>query len=149
MPPTQPLQVATLDWRADRLDVIDQTLLPGRLVVQSLRSVADVVGAIKPLVVWGAPALGVCGAFGVVLGLQQGGDDSTDQVLARLDEAVRAVGEARPTAANLAWAAGRVAAPVRRGTSPEEVRRLALHAAPTLPDPGVQSGRRLARVRAT
>ena len=51
MPPTQPLQVATLEWRGDCLDVIDQTLLPERLEVRSLRSVADVVGAIKTLVV--------------------------------------------------------------------------------------------------
>ncbi len=149
MPPTQPLQVATLDWRADRLDVIDQTLLPGRLVVRSLRSVADVVGAIKTLVVRGAPALGVCGAFGVVLGLQQGAEDSTDQVLARLDEVVRAVGEARPTAANLAWAAGRVAAAARRGTSPEEVRRLALDEALRIRDRDVESCRRIGDVGRT
>src|SRR5438309_428990 len=141
--PTQPLQVATLEWRGDRLDVIDQTLLPGRLEVRSLRSVADVVGAIKTLVVRGAPALGVCGAFGVVLGLQQGTEDSTDQVLARLDEVVRAVGEARPTAANLAWAAGRVAAAARRGTSPEEVRRLALEEALRIRDRDVESCRRI------
>ena len=143
MPPTQPLQVATLEWRGDRLDVIDQTLLPGQLVVRSLRSVADVVGAIRALVVRGAPALGVCGAFGVVLGLQQGAEDSTDQVLVRLDEAVRAVGEARPTAANLAWAAGRVAAAARRGTSPEQVRRLALDEALRIRDRDVESCRRI------
>ena len=144
--PTQPLQVATLEWRGDRLDVIDQTLLPGRLEVRSLRSVADVVGAIKTLVVRGAPALGVCGAFGVVLGLRQGGVDSTDHLLARLDEVVRAVGEARPTAANLAWAAGRVAAAARRGTSPEEVRRLALDEALRIRDRDVESCRRIGEV---
>src|SRR5437879_7934713 len=94
--PTLPLQVATLEWRGDRLDVIDQTLLPGRLVVRSLRSVADVVGAIKTLVVRGAPAIGVCGAFGVVLGLRHGGADSTDRTLARLDDVVRAGGPPLP-----------------------------------------------------
>ena len=143
MPPTQRVQVATLEWRGDRLDVIDQTLLPGQLVVRSLRSVADVIGAIKTLVVRGAPALGVCGAFGVVLGLQQAGLDSTDQVLARLDEVVRAVGEARPTAANLTWAAGRVATAARTGTSPEEVRRLALDEALRIRDRDVESCRRI------
>jgi methylthioribose-1-phosphate isomerase len=143
MPPTQPLQVPTLEWRGDRLDVIDQTLLPGRLEVRSLRSVADVVGAIKTLVVRGAPAIGVCGAFGVVLGLQQSGPDGTDDVLARLDAVVHAVGEARPTAANLAWAAGRVAAAARKGTSAEEVRRLALDEALGIRDRDVESCRRI------
>jgi methylthioribose-1-phosphate isomerase len=143
MPATQPRQVATLEWRGDRLDVIDQTLLPGCLEVRSLRSVADVVGAIKTLVVRGAPAIGVCGAFGVVLGLQQAGPDTTDHLLARLEEVVRAVGEARPTAANLAWAAGHVAAAARRGTSPEQIRRLALDEALRIRDRDVESCRRI------
>src|SRR5437588_9295032 len=117
MPRAQPLQVATIEWQGDRLDVIDQTLLPERVEVRSLRSAADVVGAIKSLVVRGAPAIGVCGAFGVVLGLRDGlpdslGEDPSD-LLRRLDRVVRIVEEARPTAANLAWATRRVAAAAR------------------------------------
>src|SRR5438270_8778933 len=101
MPPTLPLQVATLEWRGDRLDVIDQTLLPGRLVVRSLRSVADVVDAIKRLVVRGAPAIGVCGAFGVVLGLREGRTHA---------DLAHAIGDARPTAVNLRREVDRVLA---------------------------------------
>ena len=146
MPRAQPLQVATIEWQGDRLDVIDQTLLPERVEVRSLRSAADVVGAIKALVVRGAPAIGVCGAFGVVLGLQEGAPDSTSQALAVLDEAVRAVGEARPTAANLAWAAGRVAAAARRGSSPDEIRRLALDEALRIRDNDIESCNRIGEV---
>ncbi|MEA2501367.1 MAG: methylthioribose-phosphate isomerase [Actinomycetota bacterium] len=142
----QPLQVATIEWQGDRLDVIDQTLLPERVEVRSLRSATDVVGAIKALVVRGAPAIGVCGAFGVVLGLQDGAPDSTSHALALLDEAVRAVGEARPTAANLAWAAGRVAAAARRGSSPDEIRRLALDEALRIRDNDIESCNRIGEV---
>jgi methylthioribose-1-phosphate isomerase len=149
MPPTQQLQVAAIEWRGDRLDVIDQTLLPGRVEVRSLRSVADVVGAIKALVVRGAPAIGVCGAFGMVLGLQEGAAGSTNRTLARLDEARRAVAEARPTAANLAWAAGRVAAAARRGSSSEEIRRLALDEALRIRDSDVESCKRIGEVGRT
>jgi methylthioribose-1-phosphate isomerase len=140
-------QVAAIEWRGDRLDVIDQTLLPERLEVRSLRSVADVVGAIKALVVRGAPAIGVCGAFGVVLGLQDGLPDdlgeATSDLLARLDTVVRTVEEARPTAANLAWASRRVAAAARGGGSPEEIRRLALDEAIRIRDNDVESCRRI------
>jgi methylthioribose-1-phosphate isomerase len=146
MPRAQPLQVATIEWQGDRLDVIDQTLLPERVEVRSLRSATDVVGAIKALVVRGAPAIGVCGAFGVVLGLQDGTPDSTSQALSLLDEAVRAVGEARPTAANLAWAAGRVAAAARRGSSPDEIRRLALDEALRIRDNDIESCNRIGEV---
>ncbi|MEA2591734.1 MAG: methylthioribose-phosphate isomerase [Actinomycetota bacterium] len=146
MPRAQPLQVATIEWQGDRLDVIDQTLLPERVEVRSLRSATDVVGAIKALVVRGAPAIGVCGAFGVVLGLQEGAPDSTSHALAVLDEAVRTVGEARPTAANLAWAAGRVAAAARRGSSPDEIRRLALDEALRIRDNDIESCNRIGEV---
>src|SRR5256885_15811298 len=126
MPPRQPVQVAAIEWQGDRLDVIDQTLLPERVEVRSLRSAADVVSAIKALVVRGAPAIGVCGAFGVVLGLRDVAADTPTHVLSRLDEVLRAIAGARPTAANLAWAAGRVAAAARTGSGPEEICRLAL-----------------------
>ena len=149
MPPTQPLRVAALEWRGDRLDVIDQTLLPERVEVRSLRSVADVVSAIKALVVRGAPAIGVCGAFGVVLGLQEGAAGGTNRALARLDEALRAVAEARPTAANLAWAAGRVAAAARGGSSAEEIRRLALDEALRIRDNDIESCNRIGEVGRT
>jgi methylthioribose-1-phosphate isomerase len=146
MRPTQPLQVAALEWRGDRLDVIDQTLLPARVEVRSLRSVADVVSAIKALVVRGAPAIGVCGAFAVVLGLQEGAADTPSHMFARLDEALRTVAEARPTAANLAWAAGRVAAAARRGSSLEEIRRLALDEALRIRDNDIESCNRIGQV---
>jgi methylthioribose-1-phosphate isomerase len=143
MPRTQRLQVATIEWQGDRLDVIDQTLLPERVEVRSLRSAADVVSAIKALVVRGAPAIGVCAAFGVVLGLDESKPETTHQALARLDEAVRAIAGARPTAANLAWAAGRVARVARNGSSPEEIRRLALDEALRIRDNDIESCNRI------
>jgi methylthioribose-1-phosphate isomerase len=146
MPRTQRLQVATIEWQGDRLDVIDQTLLPERVEVRSLRSAGDVVSAIKGLVVRGAPAIGVCGAFGVVLGLAERTPESTNHALARLDEALRAIAGARPTAANLAWAAGRVAAAARTGSSPEEIRRLALDEALRIRDNDVESCNRIGEV---
>jgi methylthioribose-1-phosphate isomerase len=98
--------INAIEWRDDHLEVIDQTLLPGRLEIRKLTSSTDVVDAIKRMVVRGAPAIGVCGAFGVVMGLGEG---------VPLDELVATVGSARPTGANLRSAVARVADAARAG----------------------------------
>src|SRR5215211_1099202 len=64
---------SAVDWRDGRLELVDQTRLPGRLVVLTPTTVAEVVDALRRLAVRGAPAIGVAGAFGVVLGLAEAG----------------------------------------------------------------------------
>jgi methylthioribose-1-phosphate isomerase len=59
-----------------------------------------VVDAIQRLAVRGAPAIGICGAFGVVLAAAAG----------RREEGAAMIRAARPTAVNLAWAVDRVLA---------------------------------------
>ncbi len=81
-----------IEWCDDHLEVIDQTHLPARLEVVKLSTVDDVVDAIKRLAVRGAPAIGVCGAFGVVIGLREG---------RTRDDLAKTIGDARPTAVNL------------------------------------------------
>ena len=85
----------TIDWRDGHVVAIDQTRLPGELGVLHLRTVDELIDAIKRLAIRGAPALGVAGALGVALA---GGD---------ADQAAR-LKAARPTAVNLAWGVDRV-----------------------------------------
>lgn len=108
--------IRSVEWRDDHLEVIDQTLLPHVLELRSLRTVEDVVDAIRRLVVRGAPAIGVCAAYGVAIGLAAG---------QRLDDVATVLKAARPTAVNLAWAVDRVARAVRGGgTALDEARRI-------------------------
>src|SRR6266545_2089410 len=51
-------------WRDGRLEAIDQTLLPERLVVLELRTVAEVVDALRRLAIRGAPAIVAAAARG-------------------------------------------------------------------------------------
>jgi len=100
-------------WRDGRLEAIDQTLLPERLVVLELRTVAEVVDALRRLAIRGAPAIGVAAAFAVVLGLDERRPSSAEQAAAALDEIAAELEAARPTAVNLSWAVRRVAAAAR------------------------------------
>jgi methylthioribose-1-phosphate isomerase len=89
------MAVEPLRWHGDRLELLDQRLLPGETAYVTCRSAADVAQAIRDMVVRGAPAIGCAAAFGVVL--SKGSAEGYD-VLAK----------SRPTAVNLFWALERM-----------------------------------------
>jgi methylthioribose-1-phosphate isomerase len=57
----------TIDWVDGEIHLIDQTRLPGEVVVRRVSDVDGLIEAIRSLAVRGAPALGVAGAMGVAL----------------------------------------------------------------------------------
>jgi len=84
----------TIQWRGDRVRLVDQRRLPGRLEFLDCATVDELCDAIVTMAVRGAPALGVAGAMGVALAATTGED------VHRAAERLRAT---RPTAVNLAW----------------------------------------------
>ena len=99
----------TIDWRADEIVIIDQTLLPHEERFLQLRTVDELVSAIQRLAVRGAMALGVAGALGVALAACRADEAGEDIGRATTDAASRLV-RARPTAVNLSWGAHRALA---------------------------------------
>ncbi len=87
--------VEPIRWKGDRLELLDQRLLPEKTEYVVCRTAEDVARAIKDMVVRGAPAIGCAAAFGVVLGK---GSESAYEALAK----------SRPTAVNLFWALERM-----------------------------------------
>ncbi|MDP9034744.1 MAG: S-methyl-5-thioribose-1-phosphate isomerase [Myxococcota bacterium] len=85
---------------ADRrsVEVIDQRSLPHELVWLELRTVADVVHAIRQMCVRGAPLIGAVAAYGLCFAL---GEDTSE---AGIDTARGILLATRPTAVNLRWA---------------------------------------------
>src|SRR6185295_19398144 len=80
------------------VQVIDQTLLPHRFVVQDWRSMADAERGIRTMIVRGAPLIGAAAAYGMALAMAR--DDSD----AMLTQAYTTLMASRPTAVNLRWA---------------------------------------------
>ncbi|HEX2156512.1 MAG TPA: S-methyl-5-thioribose-1-phosphate isomerase [Actinomycetes bacterium] len=122
---------SAVTWTGDRLEIIDQTLLPERLATLRPTTVAEVVDAITRLAVRGAPAIGVAGAFGVVLGLAEAGPprpgpEGLAAAQADLERVAATLEGARPTAVNLRWAVRRVAGAAAGAADAAELRRLAL-----------------------
>jgi len=116
----------TIAWTGEEIEIIDQTLLPEELKVIRLKTVDQVVDAIKRLAIRGAPAIGACGAYGMVVAIDRIASDEVDQVISEMNEAATTIGETRPTAVNLSYAVGRVQKTASEGKSKEEIRELAL-----------------------
>ena len=99
----------TIDWRDGEIVIIDQTLLPWEERFISLRSVDELVVAIRSLAVRGAMALGVAGAMGIALAATRATESGMD-IAAAIDEAAVKLRLARPTAVNLSWGVSRALA---------------------------------------
>ena len=78
--------------------IIDQTCLPFEFKLRPLRSLKEVVEAIKKMRVRGAPLIGVTAAYGIAIALIKNSSDKY------LTEAKKLLIQSRPTAVNLAWA---------------------------------------------
>ena len=109
-----PILPPTLEWAevsdGPALRLLDQTRLPTTEVVLDLTTVDEVCEAIKSLRVRGAPAIGCAAALGMALCAAR---SSAQEIGALRDELRRAhtdLAATRPTAVNLFWALGRMAA---------------------------------------
>lgn len=101
--------VEPVRWRDGRLTIVDQTLLPTEFVEIPLATRAAVWEAIKQLRVRGAPAIGVCAAYGVLVGLRECAPfASGDALLAEVERVSDYLASSRPTAVNLFWALDRM-----------------------------------------
>ncbi|MDA8427155.1 MAG: hypothetical protein M0Z80_13590, partial [Treponema sp.] len=100
----------SLRWEGGELYLLDQTRLPGEVVEERQESVEMVWDSIKRLVVRGAPAIGIAGAYGLVLGLRDCQRLGLDAFLARAEKTAAYLNSSRPTAVNLSWALKRMLA---------------------------------------
>ena len=100
--------VQALRWTGDRLELIDQRVLPSRFEYVSCSNAAQVAQAIRDMVVRGAPAIGCTAAFGVALEALRCSALPRAEFDRRLAEACEALARSRPTAVNLFWALARM-----------------------------------------
>ena len=99
--------VKAIDWRDGALYLLDQRVLPSQESWVACRTVEAVADAIRSMLVRGAPAIGICAAYGLVLAarerIAQGGDWQ-----AAWEEDYALLAHTRPTASNLFWALQRM-----------------------------------------
>ena len=92
----------TIWFENNEVKIIDQTKLPHKFIIKSLKNVEEVVNAIKTMEVRGAPLIGATAAYGLVLSIIEKND------LSFLKKSSEDLIASRPTAINLRWAVDRM-----------------------------------------
>jgi methylthioribose-1-phosphate isomerase len=120
--------IPTIAFKMGAVELIDQTLLPGEYKILRLTGIEGLCEAIKMLRIRGAPALGVAGAYGLLLAVEEKwrqhenyyfDEDglnldsfpeitTVDAVQSYLEFAGQTIRATRPTAVNLGWAIDRM-----------------------------------------
>ena len=122
------------------ISMIDQRKLPQETVYNEYQDPADVAGAIKDMVIRGAPAIGAAAAFGITLVPWYDESGDLELVLKQVKEAAAVLRASRPTAVNLFWAIDRMMGVVDSGSysSVSELRDLLYQEAQTIADDDVR-----------
>jgi methylthioribose-1-phosphate isomerase len=128
----------TVEWKNNKVVMIDQTKLPNQLVFDTYDDYNQVADAIRNLVVRGAPAIGVSGAFGLALAGLQSKASTKEELISDLEKAKQILFETRPTAINLAWGLERIMKTANSGNSVEQIRELVINEAKNMADQDIE-----------
>jgi len=128
----------TVEWKDNKVVMIDQTKLPNKLVLVEYDNFNQVADAIRTLVVRGAPAIGVSGAFGLALAVLQSKTTTKDELISDLEKARKILFETRPTAVNLAWGLEKIMKIAKSGDSVEQIKKLVVNAAKKMADDDIE-----------
>ena len=109
--------------------MIDQTKLPKTLEFVTYSDFNQVAEAIRTLVVRGAPAIGVSGAFGLALASLQSSAKEKDELINYLENARKILFETRPTAVNLSWGLDKIMQVAKNAENVDEIRKSVVDAA--------------------
>ena len=139
------MTLRTVDWKDDSVIMIDQTKLPNELVFVKYTDYNDVAQAIRTLVIRGAPAIGVSGAFGMALAALQSKSETKEGLLSDLEKAKKTLFETRPTAVNLSWGLETIMEIAKQGNSISDIRESVINKAKQMADDDVQTNKEMGK----
>jgi methylthioribose-1-phosphate isomerase len=87
-----------IEWRGDRVIILDQTRLPRKEVYLELSRPREIASAIAGLKIRGAPASGVAGGYAVALGALGITASAKAGFIKELKDIIQTIAATRPTA---------------------------------------------------
>jgi len=128
----------TVEWKNNKVVMIDQTKLPNKLEFIEYDDYNQVANAIRTLVVRGAPAIGISGAFGLALAVLQSNATTKDELLSDLEKARKILFETRPTAVNLEWGLEKIMNVANSVDSVEQIKEFVINEAKKMADEDIE-----------
>jgi len=125
----RPYRTVTFDARANLVELIDQRLLPHQFTFFRAHHFRETAGAIRDMVVRGAPAIAATAAYGLAQGARAFRGRNRERFATHLDEVFRILKDARPTAVDPVNAMIEVRRSMANGETIEEQQALAVAAA--------------------
>ncbi len=132
-----------IEWIDGRVRLIDQTRLPMEAVFLDLDDYYGVIKVIQEMRVRGAPAIGIAGAYAVVMAANQIDSAEYKDFLLRLENSAKEIAQARPTGVNLSWAVHRVLNAAASCNSIDAARTALLEEALIIHKEGEEADRRI------
>ncbi len=137
--------IRTVSWDHDRVRMIDQTALPGRLIYVTYTTPEQVATAIKKMVVRGAPAIGVAAAMGLALAAHRSKATRLPDLLREMESNATLLRSTRPTAVNLFWGIDRVMKKARSATSAKQAREDVAEEVKAMEEEDIAANRKLGK----
>jgi len=135
----------TVEWKDNKVRMIDQTKLPNKLVFVEYSDYHQVADAIRTLVVRGAPAIGVSGAFGLALASLKSKASSKEELIEDLEKAQKTLFETRPTAVNLAWALEKIMKIAENGNDVSTIKESVINTAKQMAEDDVRTNKTMGK----
>jgi methylthioribose-1-phosphate isomerase len=132
-------------WLEDRVRIIDQTQLPGKEIYLEIDDYRVLAAAIKELKIRGAPAIGVAGAYAVVLGALKIKAGSRETFLKEVTGIIEYVWATRPTARNLFFALERMKTAAIGGKDPADIKKKLINEAKKIQQYEAEATERLSK----
>ena len=132
------MTLKTVEWKNGSVVMIDQTKLPNELVFVTLTDYNQVADAIKTLVIRGAPAIGISGAFGLALAALNSKANSKDELINELKHAEKILFQTRPTAVNLKWGLEKIMSVTKYFESVDEIKKSIIETAKQMADDDIK-----------
>jgi len=139
------MTLTTIEWKNNEVIMIDQTKLPNELVYVKFTDYNDVAEAIRTLVVRGAPAIGVSGAFGMALAGLQSKAETKEELLSDLEKAQKILFMTRPTAVNLVWGLEQIMKVAKENDSVDEIKESIIDKAKQMADDDIKINREMGK----
>ena len=130
--------IKTIEWTDEGVRMIDQTKLPTVEEYPTFSTYEGVAEAIRTMVIRGAPAIGVSGAFGLALAVLQSSATEKQQLMEDLEIAKKILLETRPTAVNLAWALDKIMDVAKNAHTVDEIKSTVVETARRIADDDIQ-----------